>query len=174
MLLRDAVRQLAGTSLDDEVYCTMAQVVSVDLDAATCVCQMIGGIATSEVTVRLMADNDDGLLISPAIDSTVVITWTKRMPAFVSMFSEVQDVFINASGVIEMNQGTFGGLVKVRDLVTKLNNLENKVNAMIASYNAHIHPDPVSGVTGAPTVPITGTLTPTVESDIENTNVTHG
>jgi hypothetical protein len=175
MLLRDTIRQLAGTQFDDAVSSVMAQVVSVDIDTATCVCQLIGGVTTAELkTVNLMAENDDGLLLVPAVGSTVIVIWTKRMLPFVAMFSEISDVYLNASGVVEINQGTYGGLVKVQDLVTKMNAIENKLNSIIASYNAHIHPDPVSGSTGVPTVPITGTLTPTIVADIENPNVTHG
>jgi hypothetical protein len=172
--IREAVRQLAGTHLVDKTHVAVAQVVSVDIDACTCVVLQVTGQTSATRTASLMTDVGDGFLLIPAIDSTVIIAWSDRNRPYVAMFSDLQDVYLDATGKITMNQGVLGGLVKVRDLVTKLNTIENKLNQMIASYNAHVHPDPVSGITGAPTVPITGTLTPTQVVDIENPNVTHG
>lgn len=175
MQLRDAVRQLAGTQFMDKVYTAMAQVVSSDINTCTCSCQLIGSNATTEkLTVNLMAETDDGFLLVPANDSTVVIAWTDRMLPYVAMCSEIAAVYLDATGIIQINQGTHGGLVKVVELVQKVNNLESKVNAIISSYNAHVHPDPVSGTTGTPTIPITGPLTLTTRADVENPNVTHG
>lgn len=173
--IKQAIQQLAGTHLSDKTHLAIAEVVSVNVDACTCVCQQVHGTTSAErKTVSLMADVSDGWLLIPAVGSTVIIAWSDRQLPYVAMFSDLQDVYLDATGKITMNQGTLGGLVKVRDLVTKLNNLENKVNAIISSYNGHVHPDPVSGTTGTPTVPITGTLTPTKVVDIENPNVTHG
>jgi hypothetical protein len=173
--LRQAVSQLAGTHLVDNVHLAVAQVVSSDVQACTCTVELVTA-KTSErkLTVSLMADVSDGLLMIPTDGSTVIVAWSDRMLPYVAMFSDLQDVYLDATGKITMNQGTEGGLVKVRDLVTKLNALENKVNSIISSYNAHVHPDPVSGTTGTPTVPVTGPLTPTQVVDIENPNVTHG
>jgi hypothetical protein len=77
---------------------------------------------------------------------------------------------------IYLNGNDYGGLVEVGNLVTKLNNLENKVNDIIASFNSHTHSGVTvgSGVTGTGTPPVTGNLTPTQKSDIENTTVQHG
>lgn len=173
--IRQAIQQLAGTHLVDKPHLAIAQVISSDVQACTCTVELVTA-KTSErkLTVSLMADVSDGLLMIPADGSTVIVAWSDRMLPYVAMFSDLQDIYLDATGKITINQGTEGGLVKVRDLVAKLNNLENKVNAIISSYNIHVHPDPVSGITGAPTVPITGTLTPTQVVDIENPNVTHG
>lgn len=161
--LREAIRQLAGTQFDIGVNVALAEVISVDSDNATCVCQLINGITTAEQkTVSLMADNDDGLLIIPSIGSTVIVAWTKRMLPYIAMFSEIQDVFLDASGIIQMNQGVFGGLVKVQDLVARLNNIENAFNALNAKVNG-LAPTPI-----IPNVPLTN------RSDLENTNITHG
>lgn len=173
--IRQTIQKLAGTHLVDITHMAVAQVISSNVDACTCTVEMVTGKTTARrETVALMADVSDGLLLIPANGSTVIVAWSERNNPYVAMFSDLQDVYLDATGKITMNQGTDGGLVKVRDLVTKLNALENKVNAIISSYNAHVHPDPVSGSTGTPTVPITGTLTPTQVVDIENPNVTHG
>ena len=79
-------------------------------------------------------------------------------------------MYLVASDTITLNDGAYGGLVKVIDLVTKLNNLENKVNSIITAYNAHSHPG--NGLPTAST--ITGSLIPTNRNDIENTKINHG
>ena len=79
-------------------------------------------------------------------------------------------------GLIQFNDGSYGGLVQVINLVQKLNNLENLVNDLVAKFNMHVHPGVQSGAgSTGPTVSLeTGTLTPTEQADIENTEVTHG
>jgi hypothetical protein len=173
--IRQAIAQLAGTHLVDKTHLAIAQVVSSDVQACTCTVELVTA-KTSEkkLTVSLMADVSDGLLMVPVNGSTVIVAWSDRMLPYVAMFSDIQDIYLDATGTITMNQGTDGGLVKVRDLVNKLNAIESKINSIISAYNTHIHPDPVSGTTGTPTVPVTGPLTPTQVADIENPNVKHG
>jgi hypothetical protein len=65
----------------------------------------------------------------------------------------------------------------VGELTTKLNNLENKVNDIVAKFNSHTHILTLSTGTGtaAPTTTkVPGTLTPTEQSEIENDKVKHG
>lgn len=69
------------------------------------------------------------------------------------------------------NGGTLGGMVRVIDMVSRMNLIENLLNQVIALYNGHTHP--VSGAaTGVPVVPETETLELTVRADIENTKIT--
>jgi hypothetical protein len=161
--IRQAIQQLAGTHLTDTVHIAIAQVVSVDLSACTCTCEQVSGKTSAErKTVSLMADVADGILLVPAIDSTVIIAWSDRQLPYVAMFSDLQDVYLDALGKITLNQGTLGGLAKVRDLVVRLNLIENAFNALNAKVN-----------TLAPS-PVIQPLIQTVVADIENPNVTHG
>ena len=161
--LKEAIRQLAGTAVEESVYTVLAEVVTVDLDARTCTCQTIGGKTAAEMkTVSLMAEVSDGYLMEPEIGSTVIIAWSSRMLPYVVMFSDIKNIYLDASSKIIMNQGTYGGLVKVQDLVIRLNNIENAFNLLNAKVNAL-----------APT-PVIPNLTLTVRGNIENTNVTHG
>jgi hypothetical protein len=163
MLLRDAIQQLAGTHLIDQVSVSMAEVTAVDEDARTCSCSLIGGVSTNETPiVALMAEVDDGMLLIPAVGSTVILIWSKRMLPFVVMCSELETVYITASNKIILNEGEYGGLVKVADLVDRLNNLESKWNELNTKVN-----------TLAPT-PVIVPIIPTTRGQIENTNVIHG
>ena len=78
---------------------------------------------------------------------------------------------------IQLNGKNYDGLVKINDLVDKLNALENKVNSIISTFNTHTHPyvNVSSPATTSPsTSPITGTLTPTQKIDLENSTVKQG
>jgi len=85
------------------------------------------------------------------------------------------------SGVdsITMLGGDLKGLVKVDDLVTQLNNLEDFVKDLAQKYNAHTHPY-VNVSASAVTSPVLppdqeiGVITNTQASDLENTNIKQG
>lgn len=169
--ITEAIRQIAGTQLTDEVYYVPAEVVSVDLDDMTCVCQLVGGTSAPEIpNVRLMAAVADGLALVPAIDSTVLIVYSKREKPYVAMFSELQAIQCDVGNssidvlpaLIKFNSGDFGGLVKVAELVSKLNALENAFNALNTKVNAL-----------APT-PVIPPVVPTQRLELENITVTHG
>lgn len=76
-------------------------------------------------------------------------------------------------GTVVYNGGKLGGMVKLLDLVSRLNLIENAFNAHITEYNTHTH---ISGAQGAPTgnpiIPSEQDLTPTERTDIENTKIT--
>ncbi len=118
--------------------------------------------------VRLQAETQDGFLCVPAIDSMVIIAPIDDFEYVVVMFSQLDS--------IKMLDGSYGGLIKISDLITKLNNLENKVNSIITTFNAHVHTGVTTGggSSAISPTPITGTLTPTQIADIENDLITHG
>ena len=132
----------------------------------TCTCTPIDGTAKF-FDVILSVSQSQGFLLIPTDGSRVVCTQISETTAYISMVSDVSQVYIAG----DVN----GGLVKVIDLVTKLNNIENAFNTHLAAYNLHVHAGVTVGigVTGI-TSPATNTLTPTVRANIENTIVKHG
>jgi hypothetical protein len=160
--IRRLLQQLTKTA---KLYAD-AVVVSVDETNRSAVVELLGEHPV-EIPVRLMAAVDDGVLVLPEVDSTVIVALADE--PYIAMFSGVEKIILRG--------GQFDGLVKVADLVTKLNNLENKVNDLVSKFNAHTHVLTLSTGTGtaAPTVaPVAGTLTPTQQTDLENENITHG
>lgn len=148
--IRTAIRKIAGNG---STQAHMAEVVDLELNRRTARVTANG----VEYLVKLAPATGDQLLQIPEIGSTVFV-----VDGIIVGYSDLSELWLRG------NQ--FEGLVKVSDLVTKLNNLENKVNTILSSYNAHTHAS-----SGAPPVPtITGTLTPTQQTDIENPNVKHG
>ena len=170
--IRDAIQQIAGTARTATVTLFDAEVVSIDIAARTAQVKMVGGKAALELTARLMAAVGDGILLQPVTGSTVTALMSEFVDPLIVSYSDVEKIVLLG--------GDLDGLVKVGDLVDKLNDIENKVNDLINAYNAHTHPVP--GVTSGPsstmssvtTSVISGTLTPTQQSDIENENITQG
>lgn len=180
--IQEAVQRLAGVQLADQVSLVEGTVTAVDLPTRTCT--VLVGSAESEFElpdVRLMSVVDDGVLIVPAINSTIIIGYSKRVLPYVCQFSEVEQVLIITGGTsievkdgqVQINDGSYGGLVKIEALVNRMNAVEDLLNDFISKYNAHIHPAS-SGTTSPTTTQETRTASRTKKDDIENSSVTHG
>lgn len=165
--IQEAIQILSGTHLSDKVYFIDATVKSVDEQARTCVVVALSGKAGNEFTARLMASVDDGVLIVPTVESTVAVSMSDFNTATIVQYSEVEKIVLRG--------GDLGGLVKVIELTEKLNNLENKLNSLVAKYNIHTHNvTAVGSPTGPGLQPESGALTPTQRSEIENDKINHG
>lgn len=182
-LIKEAVRQLSGFTTD-QARIVPAEVVSVNQDARTCKVKTVGGAASVDIeNVRLMESVDDGFLLIPAVGSTIIVAHSTYNLPFVLLFSKLDKVLliggecsVEISEKIKLNGDNLGGLVKIIKLTEKLNNLENKVNGIINQFNLHTHTGVTTGpgTSGTTATPITGTLTPTQQSDIENEKILHG
>lgn len=183
--IKEAIRHLSGTHGQDSVHILECEVTAVNEAGRTCDAETVSGNSVVQFSgVRLMPGVGDGILAVPAVGSQIIVAHTKRIKPFVLQFAEVDKwVLISGSSLIEvkdgkitLNDGAFDGLVKVGELTTKLNNLENKVNALLTAYNSHTHTGVTTGggTTGATASLVTGTLTPTQQADIENDTIVHG
>lgn len=152
--------------IDQMILC---EVVSVD--GVTCVCQPLESEEGEYSGVRLVAEeHSTNMLITPTIGSVVGIVPSNDLNTaemFVVMFSQIDSIALRGD--------QYDGIVKVGDLVDKLNALENKVNSIITAYNAHTHiVVSAPGISNVTSSLVTGTLTPTVQAELENENVKHG
>lgn len=84
-------------------------------------------------------------------------------------------LLINYRELVQFNAGTFGGMVKVIELTSRLNIIENAFNNLVTLYNGHVHSGVTTGTGVSGTTPSQdGTnLTPTVRGQIEDTTITH-
>lgn len=162
--IRQAIKDMMPEPESISILCT---VVSVNSNEKTCTVKTID-TDVELYKVKLMANNNTGFLILPKVNSIVVVSMVNEFTGYIGMFSEIDSIYLNGTN--------YDGLVRINDLVTKLNNLESAFNQHVTKYNAHIHSGGVltGALTGVPTVPETNTLTPTVKSDLENTTVKHG
>jgi len=173
--LEVSVQKLAGTYLKDIISIYPCEVVSVDKGNRQCDCTPIGSDSITDLPgVLLCAENNNGLVVFPKVGSTVIVALSTRNYAFVLMYSDLDSV--------QFMDGTYGGLVEVAPLVTKINALEadlNKLKLAVTAINA--------AGSGSPTTPVTnatlaGFFTPypvvliveTQRDELENTLVTHG
>ena len=175
-----AIQKVAGTFKEDKVKLSVGIVQSIQ--GNTCTVTIDDQMVLP--AVNLQAASCDGWLLVPSVGSTVVIAYSTQISAFVALYSDIDHAYLQVGdssitilkdGNIGLNDGSFKGLVKGGALTQKLNNLENKVNELISNFNAHTHGVVAVGSPTSPTTtPISGTLTPTTEADIENNKITHG
>lgn len=175
-----ALQNLINVHSDDTIFYVDAIVNSIDQANRICDCTLVGGKAQNDLpNCRLMADIDDGVLYIPTVGSTVVLLFSSYTDPIVVAFSEIDQIIFRG--------GDLGGLARIKDLVTKYNNLEKfcnnlqtKLNDFINKYNTHTHTGvQTGGGTSATTI---ATETPdndsqlelTQRSDIENTAITQG
>lgn len=147
-----------------------ATVVSVDTDNLTCVVELADETEISDVRLKAAIDEvTDGIVQIPVVGSTVLVgsIGNKVSVRAVIMVSEVEETLFNG--------GENGGLIKISELVTKLNNLENKVNDIVSKFNSHVHTGVTTGGGSSGTTPtaVSGTLTPTEQGDLEDVKVKH-
>jgi hypothetical protein len=133
----------------------LGNVVSVETASRTCVVNVLDSETDIEgVRLHVTGATASGAYYKPAIGSLVGISPLFSFEYAVVLYSDIEEiVFLD---------GSLGGLVKVEDLTTKLNNLENKVNDII-----------IWGATVSPPL-ATPALVPTVQTDIENIKISHG
>jgi len=188
--IRDGIIQIVKSahlgSTNDANACFTAEVLDVDIKARTCSVMGISSQVQMEYTgVWLMPQIDDGILYVPTVGSTVIVGNNENLQPYILMFSQLDQILyvVNATtfsmtdGLTKFNKGDNDGLVNIKPLVTKINNLEKLVNDLTNKYNAHTHILTLtsgSGTAAITTSQETGSISPlTAQSDLEDTTVTH-
>ena len=165
MTIRDIIQQIVRATVDVD-FGIPCEVFDYTEDGQTISCSPIDGRADF-LKVRLQADPKSGALLIPKIGSIVIVEQTSHDSAFVSLFGELEEIIFL--------DGDNGGVVKVSELVEKLNNIENWISQFKPIYEAHSHPTaptgPISPPTSIPIVPAAPTLT--TEQELENENFKH-
>lgn len=165
-------KQIAEMGANESSALVLARVKEVN--GATC-SVLIDDLALSDVRLRAVINNQEtGMVITPAVGSYVMITdlsnGNKRDWA-VLMYSEIDKV--------EFNSGNNEGLIKIKDLTDKLNQLVDEVNALKDMFNNHTHSVSTTGTptaqegTAAPVVSKANAATKFNRSDYEDDHITH-
>lgn len=164
--IAEAIRTLSG--MDDLTFESSACTVkNIDTTKMVCDCTPLDGSADF-LDVRLNANYTKGFTLIPKDGSIVIVTQLSDATAYVSMVSEVDEIYLAG----EDN----GGLVKVQDLVSKMNTIENDINTLKTIFSAWT-PVPSDGGAALKLAAATWyaqTLTPTQVSELENKTVLHG
>ena len=162
----DLIRRLAETK--EERYSVPCEVVKISGDFAELA--PLNGNANLFKVKLVAGASDFPLFITPVVGSVVIATFLSKDTAFVNLYSEIETIHLRGDSL--------GGLIKIEDLVGKLNDIENKVNDLITKFNTHTHvyaPGPLPPVpTAPPLTPETPIAPITLKSDLENEAVKHG
>jgi hypothetical protein len=173
----EAINKITGANKLQPVYYLNARVNSVDISHRLCNCTCIDGNTEFMLpSVKLMAVIDDGILIEPVIGSTVKIIFSQNVEAFVCQYSEIENITFDVRTKIKFNDGAFGGLIKIGELIKKINTVENDLNTLKKVFDSWIVA-PSDGGAALKTISAAWTgqsITKTVISDLENTKITHG
>jgi hypothetical protein len=166
--IAEAIRTLSG--MDDLTYeslvCTIIK-GSIDTTNMTCDCDPLDGSAYL-LDVRLNANYTKGFTLIPKDESIVIVTQLSDATAYVSMVSDVDQIYLAGDDN--------GGLVKVSELVDKINRVENQVNNILNVLKTTVIPLAPSGT--YPFAPLYASIldiTPLTQvNDLENKTVQHG
>lgn len=169
--IKEAIKKLAKSDFP----CIMqGKVKEVDENKRTCiVTSLVSETDIPEVRLNAVIDDNQNYLVSyPKQNSLVWIAFSDdSLEAFVVAMSEVTKVEWRCPKII-FNKGDKKGMVILEKTVDRLNNIEKTLNKLLNDYTFHVHSDPLSGTTGTIVVPPTATsIIPTVNSDIENTDI---
>jgi len=113
---------------NEQFYSRTGKVISVQNDA-TCTVQLTDSAELEGVRLQ-QVKNDTGLILVPAVNSQVRVSFTDNVTGYIATYSEVE-------GVVYQN-GTNGGLVKVSELVDKLNVVEGDLNDLKQAFTSWI------------------------------------
>lgn len=176
MNILDQIKEIVKLAFKSEkIYSEVCTIVSVNESERTCICQPIDDSAElQKVRLQAIKSQSVGLVQIPKVGSYVIVTFIDNKNSFVSVFTEIDKILIDTD-LVQFNGGTFDGIVKINDLVTKLNNLENDINDLKTAFSSWVT---VPNDGGAALKAITATwyaatLTPTVKNDLEDTKITH-
>lgn len=185
-----AIQKAAGTFKEDSVKLYVGVVKDFDEDKATCNVIIENDVVLPNV--KLQSAICDGLLIIPKKDSTVYVLTSTYNDSLIVQFSDIEKYYLQVgessftifndaqSGgeQIVLNDGSYKGIVKVEDLVKKINAIEDKVNAIntaIKTTTVVLAPSGTYPLTTNPDVAALTDITPkTTEDDLQNKKVTHG
>lgn len=165
--IRQKIQELAhNQNKSERVYVCVVE--SVDLEAKTCDVVIADGSAILIPSVRLQAQPGNGILIVPKAPSLVVVTMINSTNGHVTMFSDVKS--------IQYFDGSFGGLIKIEELISKINNLESDLNTLKQIFTSWV---PAAGDGGlvlktAATTWASQLIVETKKTELENELVKHG
>lgn len=164
MNLRDTILAIVQEKFNNAfgIICTVTEV-----NGTTCTCSPIDDSADIE-DVRLQAQAGSGILLVPAVDSKVVVQMINDVEGVVVMYSDLES--------IQFLDGSFGGLIKIEDLVDKINTIEQDLNTLKSAFSSWVTvPNDGGAALKTATASWAGqSITPTQVADIENDLITHG
>lgn len=153
------IKEIAGTQSAEIFTCEVKSVNGMECEVSA------GDLLLSEVRLCAVSDeNKNNLIITPKVGSQVMVAdmskGEKRDLAVVK-YSEVESISING--------GKLGGLIKIEELV-------KKINALIDAFNTHTHQVSTTGSASAQsgaTTSMSSSVQEIKREDIEDKKIKH-
>lgn len=178
MTIKEAIQRMIAQEL--KVQVVPGKVISVDETKMVCDIDLANAPDMLDVRIRAVIDEvSKGILIVPKVGSYVLVALidNRKESSFICAYSELEKYWLLTDD-IQLGGDNFKGLVKIEDLVSKLNNLENAFNQLVNEFNSHTHNAPQAPAGTIPTlpplIPSTQSLVVTQVTDLENDKVKHG
>ena len=157
----EAIRMIAKG--DGQALCDTGVARNVDADQGVCDVEIEG---KAHAEGALIGNAESGVMVVPKDGSVVAVVWASKTTAVVVMVAEVEE--------IRLMGGQLGGLVKVEELVKKLNAVEKDLNSLKQVFLEGWVPVSQDGGAALKAAAATWAgrrLTETQKSDIENEKV---
>lgn len=166
MTIAEMIKKLADNG--EEIYSKVCKVISVDLQERTCEVEPLsGGANIPGCRLQAAMDQATGMLLVPAVDSFVVVTWLNKNAAYVSLCSDLDE--------IQLNGDQYGGLViydRLKSEIDKNSQFLDQLKQILDSWV------PVAQDGGAALKTAWTAISSTVQTadltDITNDTVKHG
>lgn len=124
--LREAFSNFIGDEVRDMILDSSVATVKSIQDDSTCTVEVSDGTELEGIRLQQM-QNETGFIITPSVDSIVIITYTDPTTAFISMYSEIDSFMFDA--------GENGGLIRIEDLTSGINRIVSILNDAITDVN---------------------------------------
>lgn len=180
--IKEGIQRLAGTFGKDYLSTVDCVVLDVNEQARTCSVKPVTTTAVTEFAdVFLSANPNDGFICYPEIGSTIRVAVNNKGDKYVLQFSDLQKLRITTGeteiivqdGEILLNDGTFGGLIKIDDLKTQIDNMLTAIKlACGAGFNALYALDSGASYTAFTTA--AQNIQNLNKTTLENTTIKHG
>lgn len=122
--IAESIRKLAGSANAFETF--VCEVKSVD--GATCtVTRVLDGLEIADVRLNCHITENEGIVVTPKINSFVLVTNIDGRQHFVSQCSEVEKITIDCDSEIIINGGDNKGIVKIQELDNNLKKLKSYI-----------------------------------------------
>ena len=159
--IRRAIRAICGIDNQGLIFFN-AKIVSVDSE--TCTVER-NGLQFEDVRLAAVIDgNTKNLLIKPKANSMVLIADLSE-----GLMRDLAVIGWSEVDTITINGGDLGGLVKIQELT-------NKINALVQAFNTHTHTVATTGTATAQTgtaAATTGQASQFNKSDYEDEKIKH-
>lgn len=161
-IIKKSIQILAGTYDKDERNLELAEVLSIDTKNFLCDVQLTSGENQGNIIyngVQLCAEiGADGVIIVPKVGANILIEITTRNQVYMIKPSDIDSMYIirnNGDGTfhtwqltstgIQMEDGSYGGLVRYDTLIQLLTATNNILTAVLAVINNSVISEPGNG-----------------------------